>query len=338
VRLLEDAGAVAIGKTAMDPLAWTTHGQADGFPACLNPVDHSLSPGGSSAGSAVAVAAGIVPLALGSDTAGSIRIPAAYCGVVGLKPAFGLVSLDGCLPLSASCDTAGLLADTVAGCAAAYDALLSRPPTPDSALAAAERQGPPDAPIGVLTDLFDESDPAVAAVCTEALGRLEASGAALEEVTLGWRARRLGLLLAVEFAAAWGAQADANPGRFPPVMRAAIERAREIPAVRYEQVLGELRVAREELALRLGRFSALLSPTVPVPVPALEEEDVAVSTRFTRIFNALGWPALSIPCGHDDRGRPVGMHVASAGPAEHAIAVAALVERTSAPAPLRRAS
>ena len=157
MRLLEGAGAIAIGKTAMDPLAWTTHGQADGFPVCLNPVDDSLSPGGSSAGSAVAVAAGIVPLALGADTAGSIRIPAAYCGVVGLKPAFGVVPMAGCLPLSASCDTAGLLADTVARCAAAYDALLSRQPTPDSAIAAVGRQGPPDAPIGVLTDLFEAS-------------------------------------------------------------------------------------------------------------------------------------------------------------------------------------
>lgn len=331
VRLLERAGAVAIGKTAMDPLAWTTHGQADGFPPCLNPVDPALSPGGSSAGSAVAVAAGIVGLGLGTDTAGSIRIPAAYCGVVGLKPAFGLVSLDGCLPLSASCDTVGLLAKTVAGCAAAYDALLAPSRTPTSALAAAERERS-DGPIGVLTDLFEASDPSVAAVCSQALARLEAAGASLEGVTLGWWAPRLGLLLAIELAAAWGAQADADPARFPPVILTAIERARAVPAARYEQVRAELRGGREQLERRLSRFSALLSPTVPVPVPDLDEEDVAVSTCFTRIFNALGWPALSVPCGSDSRGRPVGMHVATAGPVQDAVAVAAQVERAAAAA------
>ncbi|MGH2869852.1 MAG: amidase [Solirubrobacteraceae bacterium] len=329
VRLLEGAGAVAIGKTAMDPLAWTTHGQAEGFPPCLNPVDPALSPGGSSAGSAVAVAAGIVGLGLGTDTAGSIRIPAAYCGVVGLKPAFGLVSLDGCLPLSASCDTVGLLAKTVAGCAAAYDALRAPSRTPVSALAAAERERS-DGPIGVLTDLFEASDPSVAAVCSQALARLETAGAVLEDVTLGWWAPRLGLLLAIELAAAWGVQADADPGPFPPVMLTAIERARAVPAARYEQVRAELREAREQLERRLSRFSALLSPTVPMPVPDLDEEDVAVSTRFTRIFNALGWPALSVPCGSDSRGRPVGMHVATVGPVQDAVAVAAQVERAAA--------
>lgn len=329
--MLERAGAVAIGKTAMDPLAWTTHGQADGFPPCRNPVDWALSPGGSSAGSAVAVAAGIVALGLGTDTAGSIRIPAAYCGVVGLKPAFGLVSLDGCLPLSASYDTVGVLAKTVAECAAAYDALLARSRTPTSAHAAAARERS-DRPIGVLTDLFEACDPTVAAVCSEALGRLEVAGASLEAVTLGWWAPRLGLVLAVELAAAWGPQADAEPSRFPPVMLTAIERSRTIPGARYEQARAELRAGREQLERRLSRFSALLSPTVPVPVPGLDEEDVAVSTRFTRIFNALGWPALSVPCGSDSRGRPVGMHVATAGPVEDAVAVAAQVERATSAA------
>jgi Asp-tRNA(Asn)/Glu-tRNA(Gln) amidotransferase A subunit family amidase len=324
VRLLEAAGAVAIGKTAMDPLAWTTHGQAEGFPPCLNPVDPSLSPGGSSSGSAVAVAAGIVPLALGTDTAGSIRIPAAYCGVVGLKPGFGEVSLEGCLPLSGSCDTVGLLSTTVGGCAAAYDALQNS--TQLSKLAAA---GALPGRVGVLTDLFEASDPAVAAVCREPLHGVEAAGAPIEEVTLGWWAPQLGLLLAVEFGQAWGAEADADPSRFTADMLSTIERARTVSPERYQQVRAELRAARDQLKRRLRRFSALLSPTVPTPVPALEEEDVATSTRFTRIFSALGWPALSVPCGDDDRGRPVGMHVASAASLEGAVAAAALIERAT---------
>jgi Asp-tRNA(Asn)/Glu-tRNA(Gln) amidotransferase A subunit family amidase len=323
VRLLERAGAVAIGKTAMDPLAWTTCGQADGFPPCLNPVDPSLSPGGSSSGSAVAVAAGIVPLALGSDTAGSIRIPAAYCGVVGLKPAFGEVSLEGCLPLSASCDTVGVLARTVAGCAAAYDALTGR----SRAAAAAAPSARLGGRVAVLTDLFETTDADVAAVCSEALRPLEAAGSSLEAVTLGWWAPGLGLAMAVEFAAAWSDRADADPRGFSPSMLAAIERARSTPPARYRQVRAELLQARERLERRLGGFAAVVSPTVPGPVPAVEEEDVAVSTRFTRLFNALGWPALSVPCGRDKRGRPVGMQVATAGAAERAVALAAVVER-----------
>src|SRR5207253_7471717 len=105
----------------------------------------------------------------------------------------------------------------------------------------------------------------------------------------------------------------------------------------YEQVRADLSAARERLERRFARFSALLSPTVPIPVPAMEEEDVAVSTRFTRIFSALGWPALSVPCGRDSRGRPVGMHVASVGDLDGALAIAAQVERASS-APVRTAS
>jgi aspartyl-tRNA(Asn)/glutamyl-tRNA(Gln) amidotransferase subunit A len=317
VRLLERAGAVTIGKSAMDPLAWTTHGQADGFPVCLNPLDHALSPGGSSAGSAVAVAAGIVPLGLGTDTAGSIRIPAAYCGVVGLKPRAGEVSLDGCLALSRSYDTAGVLARTVGECAAAYAVLVGRLPSPAAG----------GGRIGVLADLFEACDPGVSGVCRAALDRLRDQGVRLEEVVLGWSARGMGLVLAYELAQAWGTQAAAAPGRFPVEIVSAIERARTIPAARYEQARDELGAAREELERRLGGFTALLSPTVPIPVPTLEEEDVAVSTRFTRIFNALGWAALSVPCGRDAGGRPVGMHVASAGTIEPAISVAALLEQ-----------
>jgi aspartyl-tRNA(Asn)/glutamyl-tRNA(Gln) amidotransferase subunit A len=178
----------------------------------------------------------------------------------------------------------------------------------------------------VLTDLLEASEPTVADVCSRAL---EQSGAHVEEVTLGWWAPQLGLLYAVEFEAAWGAEADADPSRFSADMLATFERARAIPKQHYDEVRAEMAAARDELGRRLGRFSALISPTVPVPVPSLEEEDVATSTRFTRIFNALGWPALSVPCGCDARGRPVGMHVASSGDIDRALTIAALVERTA---------
>lgn len=322
VRRLEAAGAVAIGKTAMDPLAWTTHGQAPGFPPCLNPIDLGLSPGGSSSGSAVAVAAGIVPLALGSDTAGSVRIPASYCGAVGLKPARGSVPLDGCLPLSPSFDTVGVIAGTVRECTAAYEVLAGVP------LGSADSVG---APVAVLVDLLEASEPEVGDACHAALERLTVSGVRLEQVRLDWSAPRLGLVLAYELAEVWGEAAEAYPERFPEDILSAIERARTIDARRCARVRRELAEAGQELTRRMSRFSALLSPTVPTPVPDRDAEDVAVSTRFTRIFNALGWAALSVPCGRDRHGHPVGMHVASARGVTEAAAVAELVEKTFRP-------
>jgi Asp-tRNA(Asn)/Glu-tRNA(Gln) amidotransferase A subunit family amidase len=318
VRRLESAGAVAIGKTAMDTLAWSTHGQAEGFPPCRNPSWPELSPGGSSAGAAVAVAAGIVPIALGSDTAGSVRIPAAYCDVVGVKLAPDPELLEGCLPLARSFDCAGVLGESVAACRSGCEALLRRALSEPPAL---------NHPVGVLTDLLDECDPAVAHVCRAALDALAQSGAEVEPVTLGWRAPELGLLLAVEFAAAWAQRAAAEPERFPRDLLSAIERARGADPARVRSVRDELRQARIELERRLGRFSALLSPTVPTVVPTLEAENVATSTRFTRIFSALGWPSASVPCGQDDDGRPVGMHVASTRGLPQVLAVAAMLER-----------
>lgn len=321
VERLEAAGAVAIGKTAMDPLAWSTHGQAEGFPPCLNPVDPSLSPGGSSSGSAVAVAAGIVPLALGTDTGGSVRIPASFCGITALKPGFDDIPVRGCLPLARSFDTIGVLATSVADCAAAYQALTG------SVVSAGE---PTEGPVAVLTDLFEASDPSVADACGRILPALEAARVRLEEVRLEWWAPGFGLLLAAEFAEAWGARAAQEPERFPQRILVAIERAGTIAPQRHEQVRGELVAARGALATRLGHFTGLLSPTVPVPVPPLEEEEVDTSTRFTRIFNALGWPALSVPCGHDERGRPVGMQIASVRGVSDAVAVATRIERCAA--------
>ena len=125
VRRLRIAGAVPIGKTAMDPLGCTTGGQAPGFPPCVNPVDERLSPGGSSSGSAVAVAAGVVPLAIGTDTAGSIRVPAAYTGVVGFKPARTAVPRRGCVRVMPGFDAIGVLARSVSECVAGYGALAA---------------------------------------------------------------------------------------------------------------------------------------------------------------------------------------------------------------------
>lgn len=321
VRRLESAGAVAIGKAAMDTLAWSTHGQAEGWAPCRNPAWPELSPGGSSAGSAVAVASGIVPLALGSDTAGSVRVPAAYCGVVGVKLSPDPRLLRGCLPLAPSFDCAGVLGRSVRCCAAACQALLDLPLAPPKLI---------QRPLGVLTDLLDDSEQSVARACRAVLDRLAQSGLELEPVTLGWRAPDLGLLLAAEFGAAWGERAAATPEQFPRDILAAIDRARGIDPVRVRSARDELLAARADLSRRLDRFVALLSPTVPTVVPTVEAENVATSTRFTRVFSALGWPAMSVPSGYDDEGRPVGMHVTGTGGLETLLAVGVLIEAVAA--------
>jgi aspartyl-tRNA(Asn)/glutamyl-tRNA(Gln) amidotransferase subunit A len=286
VARLRGAGAIPIGKTAMDPLGCTTGGQAPGFAPCLNPVDPALSPGGSSSGSAVAVAAGMVPLALGSDTAGSARIPAAYCGTIGFKPTLDCFPREGVVAVMPAFDTPALLADSVARCAEGYSVLSAEPPP---------------APLGrqpvvaLLGDLLDESDPAVAGACRAAVAELAGDGAAVEEVRLDWRPQGFGVALAHELAATWSERVDREPDRFPAVIRETIAFGLANGPHVYRDVMSRLRADRRALARRFAGFDAVVCPTVPIPAPAREDESVRVSTRFTRIFNALDWPAMSIP-------------------------------------------
>jgi Asp-tRNA(Asn)/Glu-tRNA(Gln) amidotransferase A subunit family amidase len=316
VTLLRDAGAVPIAKTALDPLAWTTGGQAPGFGPCLNPVGAGLSPGGSSSGSAVAVAAGIAPLGLGSDTAGSVRIPASYCGVVGLKLAPNVTSLEGCLPLAPSFDSVGVLTRTVAGCRVAYQALTTPATAPAPATTAPR--------VALLSDLFEAAEPDVRDPLIRVVSRLEAAGTVIERLSLDYWAPGLGLALAVEFARAWSARRQAEPDRLPPEIVTSIDGALAVAPARYQQHLAELRRARVALTARLGGYGALLCPTVPTVVPTVATETVQTSTRFTRIFNALGWPAISVPAATDSEGRPVGMQIANAGDVPALLAIADL--------------
>lgn len=317
VARLEAAGAISIGKTAMDPLAWSTHGQAAGYPPCRNPHDPHLSPGGSSSGSAVAVAAEIVPLAIGTDTAGSVRIPAAYCGVVGLKPPPARRLLDGCLPLAPSFDCVGVLAATVRSCAAAYQVLSGEP-------LANGRRG--RVRVGILTDLFEASEPEVSAVGHALLEAVPAAEMSFVPVRLDWRAPGFGRLLAAEFEREWGRPILGSPERFPSEIVDTIERARSLTETQLQQTWSELERDRLVLEARVSDFSALVCPTVPTTVPRVDAERVETSTRFTRIFSALRWSALSIPCGSDGPARLVGLQIVSAQSLAAAVSVAERLE------------
>ena len=307
VRRLRAAGAVPIGKTAMDPLGCTTGGQAPGFPPCLNPLNPSLSPGGSSSGSAVAVAAGIVPLGLGTDTAGSIRVPAAYTGIVGFKPGRTGVPRRGCVRVMPGFDAVGLLAPTVAECVAGYRALAGGRRDPGGRV----RAGASTPRVGVLADLFEEADPPVAAACSAILKELEASGAKLEPAELGWRAQGLGVALAWELASVWGERVDAEPHRYTPLIRDTIAFGRARGEAGHDKAVADIMRARKRLRRRFAGLAAVACPTVPVAAPDRNRESTEVSTRFTRIFSALGWPAFSLPAGVDGEGRPMAIQAAA---------------------------
>jgi Asp-tRNA(Asn)/Glu-tRNA(Gln) amidotransferase A subunit family amidase len=306
VRRLRAAGGVPIGKTAMDPLGASTGGQAPGFPHCLNPLDPALSPGGSSSGSAVAVAAGIVPLAVGSDTAGSTRVPAAYCAIVGLRPALGWLPRRGMVRSMPSFDAPGLLARSVEDCI--------------DALAALSKRGSASAPRGRLTvallvDLVDESDASVARACREAGALLAGQdGVELREERLDWRAEGFGKALAFELAETWGERVDADPSRFTELIRGTVGFGRKTGRDEYDRALARLSAVRRGVARRVAGVDAVLCPTVPVPAPDRDAESVGVSTSFTRLFNALNWHAVSLPAGRDDAGRPIAVQVAAPPP------------------------
>jgi Asp-tRNA(Asn)/Glu-tRNA(Gln) amidotransferase A subunit family amidase len=303
VRRVRAAGGVPIGKTAMDPLGASTGGQAPGFPDCLNPLDPALSPGGSSSGSAVAVAAGMVPLAVGSDTAGSTRVPAAYCGIVGLKPALGWLPRGGIVPAMPSFDAPGLLAQSLEDCLDALAALSARDAAP-------ARRG--RVTVALLADLVEASDASVARACHEAGALLAGErGLELRAERLDWRAGGFGKALAFELAETWGDRVDAEPSRFTELIRGTVDFGRRCSREEYRRVLRRLTEGRRSVARRFAGVDAVLCPTVPVPAPDRDAESVRVSTSFTRLFNALNWHAVSMPAGRDGAGRPIAVQLAA---------------------------
>jgi aspartyl-tRNA(Asn)/glutamyl-tRNA(Gln) amidotransferase subunit A len=332
VQRLRAAGAVVVGKTR-------THEFAYGVvtPGTVNPWDPGRIAGGSSGGSAAAVAAGLVPAALGSDTAGSIRIPSACCGVAGLKPTWGRVPATGVWPLSWSCDHVGPIAGAVADLAL-LDRVLAGATRPD-----ADPDPDPDrvAPrIGRLVGGdMEPVDPAVAAVVDELCRRLEAAGARIDQVTLPLAAAR-GAVATIVLAEAAEAHArllaETGEDGYSRAMLSMIRIGRSALAGEY---LAGLRyrgrfVAQVE-GLLAGR-DALLLPTLPCVAPpaaartvTIGGTEVGVQAALTRLpgpFNCSGSPVLSLPAGLAD-GLPVGVSlVGRIGGDRDLLEVAAWVE------------
>ena len=303
VARLRSAGAIPLAKTAMDQLGWTTDGTAPGFPPCLNPLDPSRSPGGSSAGSAAAVASGIVPFALGTDTAGSVRVPASYCGVVGVKAPGAMLPLAGTVPIVPSFDRMGVLGASVADARLAFAIAAGADPSGSGGAGAVR--------VGRLDDLMDAAEPRVAAACRELLDAAPPGVVVVEPAPFDWRPVGLGKLLAAELADTWGSRVERRPDSFTRTVRESVAIGRRVAAAELDAASAALREGATRAARELSRFDVVACPTVPHFVPRAGSARVGDATLFTRVFSALDWAALTIPCGPDARGLPIGLQLAS---------------------------
>jgi len=327
VRRLREAGAVLLGKLGLHEFAYGISSVNPHFGDVRNPWDTTKIPGGSSGGSAVAVVAGEAYAALGSDTGGSIRIPASLCGCVGLKPTFGRASLFGAVPLSWSLDHPGPLARTVRDVAIATaaiagydprDPISADRPVPD--FLAGIDAGPQRLRVGVPTDhVWDGCDPAIATGVRAAIEALARAGAEILEIRWPRAAEYAKAASAVLGVEARAYHEGAFPGRsaeYGPLVRARLASQGDVDAETYARSMKLLLEARAGAADRdLEGVDVLAMPTVPSRAWTIDQaKEIARPsewTRITRIFDLTGQPAISVPCGIDPDGIPVGLQFAS---------------------------
>lgn len=315
VARLRAAGAVFLGKTGLHEWALGVTNQNPHFGPTRNPRDPSRIPGGSSGGSAAAVGADLCLGALGSDTGGSIRIPAALCGVVGLKPTYGLVSVRGVWPLSVSLDHAGPLARS------AEDAFLLLETISDF------RRGEAPAPrVRVPRNyFFEDVHPEVERSVRAAAGRLgPVEEVELPEAPAAWQANVT--ILLSEAAALHERRLKEHPDWFGPDLAQRLPRGFDFSPADVARAREVQRRWRAALEACLGSDAVLAVPGTPVPAPRIGEKDGAtlapILTRFTAPFNLAGLPVLSLPCGTAE-GLPAGIQLVAASNRESLLWAAA---------------
>jgi aspartyl-tRNA(Asn)/glutamyl-tRNA(Gln) amidotransferase subunit A len=324
VERLKRAGAVLIGKTNLHELAFgTTSANAYHGPV-HNPWQHGHHPGGSSGGSAAAVAGGLAYAATGSDTGASIRQPAACCGIVGIKPTFGRVSKYGALPLSWSQDHAGPLTRTVADAALLLQVLAGHDPRDPTSVdrpvpdfSAGLDRGIQGARIGVARDFFfDDCDPEIVTAIDAAIQVLEDQGARIEEIVLADMdaAYAAGVItIGAEGAAYHAADLRDRPELFSDELRAGFELGSFYQATDYVQAQRLRHHLIDQVARDMAAFDAVVMPTAPVvatPIEGNPPHHAMLRPRNTMPFNALGLPAISVPCGFTAAGLPIGLQIA----------------------------
>jgi len=318
VRQLNDAGANMIGKTGLHEFAYGITSNNPHFGAIRNPWDPERVPGGSSGGSAAAVAAGLVPLATGSDTGGSIRIPASFCGVVGLKPTYERVSRKGVMPLGLTLDHAGVLAGTVRDVAVAFSLIAKHSsgyvPAPHADLRGMR--------IGVPENFFVERiAPDVMLSFRAAVQTAAALGAHVTEIKLpdGEALNVVGRIAQLSEVSALLARYLDRRSEIGRDILVLVEQGRLIPAIDYLNAQRVRTVLARDFSKIWKHLDCLMTPATPMTAPKIGEMTVAfgsftedvrtAATRLTRPFNVLGWPALALPCGFSNAGMPIGLQL-----------------------------
>jgi len=334
VASLRSGGAVFVGKTNLHEYALGTTSGDSAFGAVRNPLDTTRSPGGSSGGSAVSVATGMALATVGTDTGGSIRIPAACCGIVGLKPSLGEVPTEGVVPLSSTFDHVGPLAASVADAWTVFRVLTGdlAPPPLAPATASALRLA---VPRSYFLDMLDDD---VRARFEASLEAFRAAGIRVRDIEIPHTETISNVYIRIslkEAAAYHAATLAAVPERYTPPVRQRLEMGRNIQHEEYMLALGGREQLRRDVDAAFANCDALALPTLPIPAPKIDAETVQVGPteqplrnvmlRLTQLFNITGNPAISIPCGLTRDGMPCGLQIVGARGRTRELVQAALV-------------
>ena len=309
---LRAAGAVIVAKTNQHELGAGATGLVSAYGPTWNPWGEGRIPGGSSSGSAAAVAAGVVTLAIGSDTGGSIRMPSSFCGITGLKPTHGRVSLRGAMPMSPGYDTGGPMAATAAECATAFEVLSAGGLVPGR-----PARGVPGLRVGLPAPFYEQVHAETKAATQAAARTLEKLGAVMEPldgpgIDDGW----------LGFLHVWADVAHLHAGivgdeRISPDVAHLIDVGVHMTGTEYAASMARARAIRADFELAFQRVDALLTPCTPYPAPRAEDQEVAVNggaldvhrggpSRLTAPVNEAGLPAIAFPVGRSSAGLPIG--------------------------------
>jgi len=334
VARLKDAGAVLLGKLNMHEWAWGGTSIVSAFGPVRNPWDLERIAGGSSGGSAAGLAASQFLGSLGTDTGGSIRIPASLCGIVGLKPTFGRVSVRGVLPMAESLDHAGPMARCVEDVAIILQAIAGYDPDDPATFDAplpdyrrACQSGLQGMKVGVPRAMFVDADPRVLQEFEAALDVLRSLGAEVRDIDIPGVEASLGAwfpITAGEVAAYHRQWLAERPQDYQPGLLPLLQACAEVKAGEYVAAKRVQQEVKRAVALAFAEVDILATPTTPCTATLIADEVAGRGKqftihRFTQLFNMTGLPAISVPCGLDLHGLPVGLQLAGMALAEPAV-------------------
>jgi aspartyl-tRNA(Asn)/glutamyl-tRNA(Gln) amidotransferase subunit A len=330
VAKVKAAGGTILGKLNLHQFAYGPTGVNPIYDTPRNPWDTQRIPGGSSSGSGVALMTGMMPAATGTDTGGSIRIPASICGVVGIKPTYGRVSLHGIIPLSSSLDHAGPLARTVEDCAILLEAMAGHDPKdtnsrdlPVPSYREGLKQPVRGLTAGLPREFFLHLQPGVRAAVKKAVIVLEGLGISVREVDvpgLDYAWTIFTGIVGPEAVAYHHEWMEERPGDYDPRVLNRLRSSVSIPAVDYIKAQQRKVLFTQQYLEVMSGLDVLVAPTEPMTAPKIGEDTVVVDGEekptmnqlvlLNRPFNLTGMPSISVPCGFDDQGLPVGLQIA----------------------------